>query len=188
MSFETAITDTQLMRRVLSRDQMAFSDLYQRYGGLVYSVAMRVLNDSVLAEEATQDTFLKVWNQSHRWDIDRGGLVTWLLTITRYTAIDRLRKEKRETPNTAVDIEDMLDLLAQYGEDRNYIDELRVYVAQLPPEQVEAIDLAFYKGLSHSEISERLGVPLGTIKSRVRMGLQKLRSLWLTQNDDLLKE
>jgi RNA polymerase sigma-70 factor, ECF subfamily len=171
--------EAQLMRRIRDRDESAFSELYTRYGGMVYGMCYRVLQDQTLAEEATQDSFLKVWNQAHTWDNAKGSLATWLLTISRFTAIDRLRKEKRETPNSSVDIDDMLEFLAQYADDRNNIEALKGYLAQLPKEQREAIELAFYSGFSHSDIATRLNIPIGTIKSRVRLGLLRLKSLWL---------
>src|SRR5882724_7631642 len=88
-------TDIELMQRIAQADQAALSTLYQRYGTIIYSLAFRVLQNSGLAEEVTQDVFLEVWNRPQIWDPTRGGLCTWMLTITRYTAIDRLRKDRR---------------------------------------------------------------------------------------------
>ncbi len=130
-----------------------------------------------------QDTLMKVWNLALRWEPDRSKLVSWLLTLARYTAIDRLRKEQRQSPWTAIGLEDLLNLISHtrgmeqsWWDDQNQIKQL---IQQLPPEQVEAIDLAFFRGMTHTEIAEYLEQPLGTIKSRIRHGLIMLKELWL---------
>ncbi|NWF69688.1 MAG: sigma-70 family RNA polymerase sigma factor [Chloroflexi bacterium] len=166
----------------MGKDQTALSELYQRYGALVYGLALRVLNNPGLAEEAAQDTFMKVWNQASMWDGNKGRLSTWLMTITRYTAIDRLRKEHNRTP-IAVALEDIEDFIGKrsffdtpQGQDRQL---MRALMRNLPAEQIQVIELAFFQGLSHSEIAEELTLPLGTVKTRLRLGLQKLKVLWL---------
>jgi RNA polymerase sigma-70 factor (ECF subfamily) len=176
------LSDTELIRRVNQRDQNALSELYRRYGALVYSLALRVLQNSTMAEEATQDTFLKVWYQSATWDADKGKLVSWLLTITRYTAIDRLRRERRRPNESSVAIDDTFEI----ADENAVVDDplvqdgraLRALMNRLPAEQVQVIELAFFQGMSHSEIAEHLRLPLGTVKTRVRLGLQKLKDLW----------
>jgi RNA polymerase sigma-70 factor, ECF subfamily len=177
--------EAQLIQRIIQKDQIALSELYQRYGGLVYSLALRVLTNSTLAEEATQDTFMKVWNQAYTWDANKGKLSTWLMTITRYTAIDRLRKEQHR-PAASVALEDIEDLIGKrsfmdtaQGQDRQL---LRSLMQNLPNEQIQVIELAFFQGLSHSEIADELTLPLGTVKTRLRLGLQKLKVLWLDAN------
>jgi RNA polymerase sigma-70 factor (ECF subfamily) len=175
--------DAKLMARIISRDQGALSELYQRYGGLVYSLASRVLENSMLAEEVTQDTFLKIWNQASAWNPEKGRLATWLMTITRYTAIDRLRKEQNRATTSAVPLEDIEELVGK----RSFIDTpqgldsqvMRSLIQNLPPEQIQVIELAFFQGMSHSEIADYLSMPLGTVKTRLRLGLQKLKVLWL---------
>ncbi len=183
---ESFISDeAQLIKRIIHKDQAALSELYQRYGGLVYGLALRVLTNSTLAEEATQDTFLKVWNQAYTWDGNKGKLSTWLMTITRYTAIDRLRKEQNRSP-ASVALDDIEDLIGKrsfmdtpQGQDRQL---LRSLMSRLPNEQIQVIELAFFQGLSHSEIADELTLPLGTVKTRLRLGLQKLKVLWLDAN------
>jgi RNA polymerase sigma-70 factor (ECF subfamily) len=178
MSEQTEEID--LIRRINARDQQALSAFYERFANLVYGLALRIVQNTSLAEEITQDTFLKVWNQAHRWDPERGSIVTWLMTITRYTAIDRLRKEK--TPWTAIDLEDVLEFM---GKDSPFDDPMwhddrliRSLIQQLPDDQRQALELAFFGALTHTEMAEQLQLPLGTVKSRVRRGLQKLRELW----------
>ncbi len=182
---ELPFDDADVLRRLIERDQAALSQLYQQYSGLVYSIALRVVRNATLAEEVTQDTFLKVWNQPTSWDASRGKFVSWLLTITRYTAIDRLRMEKRRPNQDAVELDDLR--MGEYGltDDPIWQDGrlLRSLLERLPPDQVQVIELAFFEGMSHSELAEYLHLPLGTVKTRVRLGLQKLRSLWTEVTD-----
>lgn len=176
-----------LIRRIQARDQSALSELYQQYGGMVYGMALRVLQNTILAEEVTQDVFLKVWKQPENWDSQKGKLSTWLLTIARYTAIDRVRKEERRTPDMSIDLDTMLDLIGDEGVIRpDWVDSqlMRRLLAQLSDVQREAIDLAFFKGMTHDEIAIYLKTPLGTIKSRIRQGLMTLKQLWLDANKD----
>jgi len=176
------------MKRVVNGDQAALAELYDLYADLVYGMALRVLNNQALAEEATQDTFLKLWHQASRWDAERGKLSNWILSIARYTAIDRLRKEKRQDPLDTVEITDLLERVgrpASFGgrrwTDKQLLSEL---IQQLTPEQIEVLNLAYFGGLSQTEMAEKLDKPLGTVKSRVRSALQKLRGLWLAATED----
>jgi RNA polymerase sigma-70 factor (ECF subfamily) len=171
--------DIELMRRLAARDQQAFRVLYQEYGKAVYSLAYRILQNATLAEEVTQDTFLKVWEQKTYWDPNKGKLRNWLLTITHFTAVDRVRRERRQPdvhPNSIEEIEDELVGTSVGWQDGTV---LRMLVGQLPAEQAALIDLAFFRGLSHSEIADETHLPLGTVKTRLRSGLQRLRELWL---------
>ncbi len=181
MADNALIDEAALIRLITLHDQNALSELYNRYGRAVYGLAFRVVQNSTLAEEVTQDTFLKVWNQPESWDPVRGKLVSWLLTIARYTAIDRLRREQRRPMGAPLD-----DILEVVGK-RALIDDpiwqdgrlLRTLIARLPPDQIEVIELGFYEGMTHSEMAEHLKLPLGTVKTRVRLGLQKLKTMWV---------
>lgn len=177
MSNRSPVLDMALMQRILKRDQGALAELYDQYGSLVYSFALRVVGSPGLAEEVAQDTFLKIWNQASTWNPDRGTLVTWMLTITRYTAIDRLRKEQRQPTDISVPLEDEQATSDDMPWQDNRI--MRALLDQLPGEQQRVIDLAFYQGMTHSEMASYLSLPLGTVKTRLRLGLQKLRDLWL---------
>jgi RNA polymerase sigma-70 factor (ECF subfamily) len=164
------------MRRIVQRDQQALRELYQEYGRPVYSLTYRILQNVVWAEEVTQDTFLKAWDQAARWDSSRGKLKNWLLTIAHFTAIDRLRKERRQP---TLHDDEINEELAGHSSGWQEGSALHMLVEQLPPEQAHLIELAFFEGLSHSQIAERLSLPLGTVKTRLRTGLMHLRNQWI---------
>ena len=181
-AFNPTSSDADLMRRIVAQDQSALMALYERFGSQVYGLTLRVLRDSRLAEEASQDAFLKVWNKSEQWDPAKGQLDSWLLTIARYAAIDRLRREQKHNAAGATFPDALPDHTpsATIVGDRRWIDGqlLRQLMAELPAEQAQVIELAFFQGMTHSELAEYLGWPLGTVKTRLRSGLQKLRVLW----------
>lgn len=174
--------DQQLVARVVRGDENAFLALYDRYASRVYGLTLRVLGDAMLAEEVTQDTFLKLWSRARLFDPGQGELAPWLLTIAHRTALDRLRLENRRLPASNVqDPEEawptIPDATTQHSEARWR--SLYFAVQSLPEEQRQVIDLAYYKGMSQSEIAEVLGWPLGTVKTRVRSAMQNLRQYWL---------
>ena len=171
------------MVRIVARDQHALAELYDLFSPMIFGLALRVLDNPTLAEEVLQDTFLKIWNQASDWKPERGKLVSWVMTITRYTAIDRFRQEQRRSPDGTLNIDDVFHL-ADTSLDLNHeqwANEhiLKWLIVQLPPDQWQAIEMSFFKGFSHIEIADHLREPLGTIKSRIRQGLQTLKGLWL---------
>lgn len=172
--------DQELMQRIEKQDQVALALLYARYGKTVYSLTFRVLQNTAMAEEATQDTFLKVWKRATQWDPTKGMLSSWLLTVARHTAIDRLRQEQRQTVPGMASLEDTMPLASPQLDDFALRDGplLHSLLRQLPPDQAHAIELAFFEGLTHTELATRLKLPLGTVKARIRTGLQKLRVYW----------
>jgi RNA polymerase sigma-70 factor (ECF subfamily) len=175
-------TDIELMQRIERQDQVALALLYARYGKPMYSLTFRILQNTVMAEEATQDAFLKVWRLADRWDSNKGQLLSWLLTVARHSAIDRLRQEKRQSIPNQTSLEDTMPIVSHTDvpDDPMLRDGqlLRQLMHQLPPEQAQAIEMAFFGGLTHSELAARLNLPLGTVKARIRMGIQKLRNYW----------
>ncbi|MDX1993952.1 MAG: sigma-70 family RNA polymerase sigma factor [bacterium] len=180
MSEQALLTDAEIMQRIAARDQVALALLYDRYGTPVYSLALRILRQPVLAEEVAQDTFMKLWAQPHQWQAEKGTLKNWLLTIARYTAIDRLRIEIRHT-NHHAPLEDELHMAEDDAEREVGVHErhlLKSLLAELPPEQSRLIQMGFYQGMTHRQLAEKLNLPLGTVKSRVRLGLIKLKALW----------
>jgi RNA polymerase sigma-70 factor (ECF subfamily) len=177
--------DAILLQRAASGDSDALLALHKRYANLVYSMAWRVLQDVGLAEEVTQDVFMKLWQHSHRYDPERGRFSSWLLSVTRFAAIDRLRHEGRRPQ--AAELADGSDaqeaslerLLATDHVSWERGQHLRLLLEQLPPEQRQVVELAYFGGLTHSELAAHLGLPLGTVKGRLRLGLERLRGLWL---------
>lgn len=192
MTSPEPLQDEQMMRRILQRDEQAFADLYGQYGSLVYSLAVRVCQNAESAQEVTQDTFLKVWRQSDRWDPAKGKLVVWLLTITRYTAIDYLRREARQPQNSFKTLDDISETVGKNARvDEAAWQDRRIMLtllSRLPPEQQQVIELAFYQGMSHSQISEYLRLPLGTVKTRLRLGIQKIKVGWLAAHEEDLDD
>jgi RNA polymerase sigma-70 factor (ECF subfamily) len=173
--------DISVMKRIAAHDQQAFLSLYQQHGRAVYSLAYRILQNTTLAEEVTQDTFLKVWRHTARWNPDKGKLKNWLLAITQFTAIDRLRREQRQPALHPDSIEDTDERMITSRSDSLWQEgtALRLVLSQIPKEQAALIDLAFFQGMTHSEIASITQLPLGTVKTRLRTGLQRLRELWL---------
>lgn len=155
--------------------------LYDRYVSRVHALMLRILNDSMLAEEATQDTFLKLWSRARSYLSERGPLLLWLLTIARRTALDRLRLEARRPmlsdsndPDDAWEVIPDLETLPEESRWRS----LYFAVQSLQPDHRQVIELAYYQGMSQSEIAEVLGWPLGTVKTRLRAAMEHLRQKW----------
>jgi RNA polymerase sigma-70 factor (ECF subfamily) len=177
----------ELLRRLGDGDEEALVALHEQYVNLVFSVAIRMLNDQMAAEEVTQDTFMRLWDKSHTYDARRGPFVPWLLTITRRLAIDRMRQTQRRIPQSDTLFFDENPHLwesalpTESGELRR---TLKLMLDDLPPEQNEAIALAYFYGLSHSDIAAYRGLPLGTVKTRIRQGMQKLRAAWLENTSE----
>jgi RNA polymerase sigma-70 factor (ECF subfamily) len=155
--------------------------LYDRYAGRVHALTLRILSNPMLAEEATQDTFLKLWSRARLYLNERGPLLIWLLTIARRTALDRLRLEARRPmlsdandPEEAWDLLPDLETLPEEARWRS----LYFAVQSLQPDHRQVIELAYYQGMSQSEIAEVLGWPLGTVKTRLRAAMEQLRKKW----------
>ena len=173
--------DIELVHRVAQGDEGAFLTLYDRYVARVHALMLRILNDTMLAEEATQDTFLKLWSRARLYLQDRGSLLLWLLTIARRTALDRLRLEaRRPMLSDANDPEETWDFLPDFEttQEESRWRSLYFAVQSLSSEYRQVIDLAYYQGMSQSEIAEVLGWPLGTVKTRLRAAMEQLRTVW----------
>jgi RNA polymerase sigma-70 factor (ECF subfamily) len=180
------------MARLSHRDMTAFETLYERYGTLVYSVALRVTAEPEVAEDVAQETFLRLWRSPERYDPDRGRFLTWLLSATRNRAVDQVRtqgrRRKRETTTDAPHKEpaatEMADpaLAAQLSDVRHTV---RTALRDLPPEQRQVIELAYYDGHTQQEIAGLLNQPLGTVKTRIRLGMRKLRAALASELKEL---
>jgi len=179
----SALSDADLIVRVSAGDARALEVLYDRYSRVVYSFALRIVSDPLIAEEILQEVFFRTWQQGRAFRETRGAFVTWLLSITHNMAIDEVRKRRRR-PQKA-DSEEPEAVLAavpdpsQDIEGEVWLSSLRTIIetalVQLPPAQRESIELAYFQGLTQREIAERLNEPLGTIKTRMRLGIHKLR-------------
>ncbi len=182
----TALRDDELMNRLGSRDLGAFEALYDRYGDLVYSVSLRVVGDQYVAQDVAQDVFLRVWRRPEQFDVTRGKFVTWLLSVTRNRSIDQRRSQSRRLRHEALPVADDEEEVLPSGDDRDdpalatvlseERSEVRNAMESLPAEQKLAIQLAYFGGLTQQEIATKLDQPLGTVKTRIRLGMQKMRA------------
>lgn len=168
------VTDSMLISRIRAGDEDALATLHDRYSQVVYSVALRVLGETTQAEDILQEIFLQLWRNPQTFDSNRGSLGAWLAVITRHRAIDLLRRRRPES-----DIEDVIvavDTRLEQTTDRNMaIAKIRAVVERLPAEQRKPLEMAFFEGLTHSEIASKTGEPLGTVKTRIRSALLTLR-------------
>jgi RNA polymerase sigma-70 factor (ECF subfamily) len=171
--------DKNLLERVLARDQTAMADLFDRYSGMAYSVAMRVVNDSAQAEDVMQDVFFQVWQNPRAFVSDRGSLGAWLAVVVRNRAIDAVRRRKPSDSVEDVVLPASTNVAAEV-EHRTMIEQVRKVMKDLPPEQRESVELAFFEGLTHAEIAEKKGEPLGTVKTRIRAALTTVRKAFQT--------
>jgi RNA polymerase sigma factor (sigma-70 family) len=171
-------SDEELLDAVASGDDGALAALYDRFGRIAYGLAYRILRDQALAEDAVQEGFLAVWRSAQGYQRERSKAATWILTLVHRRAVDLVRREDRRRTET---LDHAHEPAAQSVEDEAGLRDRRVAVQaalqQLPHDQRQALELAYYGGYTQSELAERLGVPLGTIKSRMFAGLNRLREL-----------
>jgi RNA polymerase sigma-70 factor (ECF subfamily) len=180
----TRFDDETLLNLIARSQELALSELYDRYNRLVYSVALNTIADPARAEEITQDVFVRVWERAETYRTEQGRVATWLSSITRNRAIDVFRRRRVRRENLLISWEEVegldppapqnVEAEVDLAQRRRLV---RWAVAQLPEEQKQALGLAFFQGLSHVEVADALHEPLGTIKTRIRLGMQKLRSL-----------
>lgn len=176
------LSDEHLLARLIDRDTNAFATLYDRHNRMAFGLAYRMLGDASAAEDVVQEAFLSVWRQANTFRAGRSAVRTWLLSIVHHRAIDRLRRTDShvlteadlETPPERAD--ERVDVEAEVGALLE-AQQIRAALGALPPDQRRAIELAYFGGHSHSEIARMLGIPTGTVKGRLRIGLQKMRAL-----------
>ena len=173
------------MIAIASRDELAFSALYDRYIDLVYSTALRVLGDSGLAEDSAQEVFVRLWRRPETFVAERGRFLSWLMSVTRNRAVDELRARGRRLRREGGQSEPE-ELIAQapgneaddpaaHAQLHEQQQLVRTALKELPPDQRRALELAYFGGLTQQEIAATLQEPLGTVKTRMRLGMQKLR-------------
>ncbi|HMH03160.1 MAG TPA: sigma-70 family RNA polymerase sigma factor [Candidatus Udaeobacter sp.] len=175
--------DQEMIARIGRRDQGAFSALYDRLSGPLYSLAMKMLGDPAEAQDALQEVFLQIWSRAGTYDPEQSSVFSWTVLLTRSRVIDRLRARGRRSRVVVASTEDAptaadastVESAADTAEKNDEAARVRYVLNNLPSEQREAIELAFFEHLSHHEIAARLGQPLGTVKARIRRGLLKLR-------------
>jgi RNA polymerase sigma-70 factor (ECF subfamily) len=178
---EDRSADQAALARMAGGDHQALAELYDRHARPIYSLALRVLQDPAEAEDVVQDVFARAWTQAARYDTGRGAVAAWLLNMTRSRAIDRLRS-RRSRPAEDADRQDALDNMPGAGVPQDVqllsaeqVMRLRDALRDLPALQRIAVELAYYEGLTHAEIAARLEQPLGTVKTRIRQAMIKLR-------------
>jgi RNA polymerase sigma-70 factor (ECF subfamily) len=185
---EKAKPDTDLevflMQRTGQGDRGSFEQLYERFSGVLFSTALNVLNNQEAAEDVLQDVFVAIWEKAPLYDAVRGKPLTWAVTLTRYKAIDRLRSLRRKgILHERVEQEAKIFEEHTGNSSLNEVDSaeksriVRAAIVQLSPTQREAIELAFFSGLTQAEIAKKLRQPLGTVKARIRRGMRKLREI-----------
>jgi RNA polymerase sigma-70 factor (ECF subfamily) len=167
-------SDKSLMDRVRVREQQAMAEIFDRYARLVYSVALRVLNDSGHAEDVMQEIFFQLWRNPDSFSSARGSLGAWLMVVARNRAIDHLRQRRSAEPVDEVIVASATNLENE-AQRSIIIQRVQGIIGDLPKEQQQSLQMAFFEGLSHSEIAEKTGQPLGTVKTRIRSALTSLR-------------
>jgi RNA polymerase sigma-70 factor (ECF subfamily) len=177
---DEASHDATLVRRLLQRDMSAFEQLYDRHSRLVYGLVFRIVQQAGSAEEIVQDVFLQLWRSAARYDASRGPFLPWLLAVARNRALDTLRLKSERQRRREDQTEELPGICAapafeQQLDDKRRAAQVRDLMGSLEPQQKRAIELAYFEGLSHTEIAETLQKPLGTVKSWIRNGLSRLR-------------
>jgi len=182
MTVDTEAAEAELLARVAAGDERALGALYDRMAPVAYGLALRIVGDADGAEDSVQEAFLRVWRRADRYEAERGAPRPWLLRLVRNVAIDHLRSRgarARAEQRGGVQAHEQVpsperpdDLVLQ----KERRDVVRVALDALPPEQRRMIEIAYFEGLSHSEIAEREGTPLGTVKTRIRDGVLRLRA------------
>jgi RNA polymerase sigma-70 factor (ECF subfamily) len=174
------LADEELMPLVGERNAQAFEVLYDRHGGIVYSLAYRIVGEPAVAEEVTQEAFISIWRSGGRYDPSRGSVRSWMLGIVRNRAIDALRgravsRERLILDDSILEQQPAAERTEAVALQRETAGELRGALRELPVDQSKVIELAYYGGFSQSEIAAMLSLPLGTVKGRMRLGLEKIR-------------
>ncbi len=186
-----SLDDKELIAAIVDKEAVAIAELYDRYSGMLQALSQRILGNSSDAEDVLQEAFLQVWNQAGRYDSKRSSVSTWLVLITRSRSIDRLRSRqvqqrtvtaaKQESSTTHTSPKGVGNVLLQERRNR-----LQQEMKDLPAEQRQVLEMAFFKGMTQSEISNQTGIPLGTVKTRTLLAMKKLRKALSDEIQELL--
>jgi RNA polymerase sigma-70 factor, ECF subfamily len=168
------LSDLSALERVRARDQNAMAALFDRYGSMTYSIALRVLRDPSSAEDVMQEVFIRIWENPEAFISGRGSLAGWLAVVTRNRAVDVLRRRRPSEPVDEVVLPAAANLASE-AERNIMMQKVQLVLERLPADQQRSLELAFFEGLSHSEIAAQTGTPLGTVKTRIRSALNNLR-------------
>lgn len=171
------LTEEELILALRNREKIGAEALYDMYSSALYGVILRIINDEATAEDVLQDTFVKIWNSFASYSADKGRLFTWMVNIARNLAIDKVRSKDFKNQNKNQELENNVTFIDEQ-KSTVYQPELlgvKDLVSTLKPEQKAILDLVYFKGYTHVEAADELGVPLGTIKTRLRMAIQQLR-------------
>ncbi len=173
-------TEQELVSRLYRRDQEAFSYLYDHYSAALYGVILRIVKDAEFAQDMLQEAFLKIWNHLDQYDSNKGRLFTWMINICRHMAIDATRSRSFQNQKKNLPVESLVGVIDRQGSSTMNPDRigLRAFVDGLSPEHRELIELAYFRGFTQAEIADRLQIPLGTVKTRMRTAVLKLRDLF----------
>ncbi|WP_221393987.1 RNA polymerase sigma factor [Dyadobacter sp. NIV53] len=179
MNNKSSLTETELVLRLKGNNREAFELLYDRYSPALYGIIMKIVKDEDKAADVMQDAFLKIWKNMNSYNSDKGSLFTWILNVARNTAIDKLRTDVKTKNILNLDYVSENDL----GTSSIFIPlpatiDLRTIVEKLLPEKKLLIEMVYFQGYTHEEVSEKLSLPLGTVKSRIRKSLQELRNIF----------
>lgn len=173
--------EQDLVTQLKTNDRIAFEYLYDHYSAALYGVILKIVKDEEKAADVLQDSFLKIWRSISTYSPEKGSLFTWMLNVARNTAIDKLRAEAKTT-NKVIRLDAFADLdpgIADGWYRNIQLMDVSAWVERLSPERRIPIELVYFQGYTHEEVAEKLSIPLGTIKSRIRKGLQELRSIFV---------
>lgn len=175
----TILSEDELVSRLFKKDQVAFSYLYDNYAPALYGVIFRIVQDQESAEDVLQDAFVRIWNTFSYYDKTKGKLFTWIVNIARNLAIDFTRSKSFKNQQKNLDVDKIVDFIDSRKNTafNTELIGLKALLGKLRPEQQEILDLVYFKGYTQAEAAEELNIPLGTVKTRIRMALMQLRSI-----------
>lgn len=179
MNHKDKISEEALLDLLKSKSRQGFELLYHNYAKALYGIIFKILNDKELAEDALQNTFIKIWQNIDTYDLSKGRIFTWILNIARNTAIDALRKKNNSPFEQTKELSDFVYISDENSPILQEVElaQIKIIIEQLSPEHQDLLDLIYFQGYTQAEISEKLNIPLGTVKSRIRSAIQQLRKL-----------